>query len=353
MTIDDKSDDWCLEYLRFTRAEIKEIAFVLQIPSVFRYRIRYTPYDALALVLYRLSAPLRLKDLTHTFNRDLGWMSIIFNDVCIHIDRKFHEKLDWDRHFLTPHRLKSYCEHIQANGEPSGVIWGFIDGTHRKICRPQPETCDQSLLYSGYKHAHTIVFQGIITPDGLLVHVKGPYEGRSSDWGIWKDSGMEQKLKEFSKDEEGTQLWVYGDAGYTMTKGLMSSFRVQGATANRTAVPLQEDQEVFNANMSRQRIAVEWGFGKLVTTFAFIDFHKKLKLGLSPVGSVAFAAVILTNVHTCYHGSEVGSYFECDPPTIWEYFGVDRTDYHGLDMDGSEEQTGGESGLEEDILDNE
>ena len=120
MTIDDKSDDWCLEYLRFTRAEIKEIAFVLQIPSVFRYRIRYTPYDALALVLYRLSAPLRLKDLTHTFNRDLGWMSTIFNDVCIHIDRKFHEKLDWDRHFLTPHRLKSYCEHIQANGEPSG-----------------------------------------------------------------------------------------------------------------------------------------------------------------------------------------------------------------------------------------
>ena len=43
MTIDDNSDDWCLEYLRFTRAEIKEIAFVLQIPSVFRYRIRYTP----------------------------------------------------------------------------------------------------------------------------------------------------------------------------------------------------------------------------------------------------------------------------------------------------------------------
>jgi len=28
MTIDDNSDDWCLGYLRFTRVEIKEIAFV-------------------------------------------------------------------------------------------------------------------------------------------------------------------------------------------------------------------------------------------------------------------------------------------------------------------------------------
>ena len=94
-------------------------------------------------------------------------------------------------------------------------------------------------------------------------------------------------------------MWVYGDAGYAMTKGLMSSFRAQGATANRAAVPLQEDQEVFNANMSRQRIAVEWGFGKLVTTFAFIDFHKTLELGLSLVGSLVFAVILLTNVHTC------------------------------------------------------
>ena len=31
MTIDERDDDWCLEYLRFTRSEIKEIAFVLQI----------------------------------------------------------------------------------------------------------------------------------------------------------------------------------------------------------------------------------------------------------------------------------------------------------------------------------
>jgi len=36
MTIDHHDDTWCLEYLRFTPAEMKEIAFVLQIPSLFR-----------------------------------------------------------------------------------------------------------------------------------------------------------------------------------------------------------------------------------------------------------------------------------------------------------------------------
>ena len=35
MTVDERDDDWCLEYLPFTRSEIKEIAYVLQIPSSF------------------------------------------------------------------------------------------------------------------------------------------------------------------------------------------------------------------------------------------------------------------------------------------------------------------------------
>ena len=43
MTIDEYDDEWCLEFLRFTKSQIKEIAFVLQIPSKFRYGIVYSP----------------------------------------------------------------------------------------------------------------------------------------------------------------------------------------------------------------------------------------------------------------------------------------------------------------------
>jgi len=178
-----------------------------------------------------------------------------------------------------------------------------------------------------------MVFQSIVTPDGLLVHLKGPYEGRASDWGIYKDLGLQDKLKECAKDKNGRQLWVCGDAGYGMTEGIMSSYCAQGMGANCAATPLQEDQKVFNVNMAKQHIVVEWGFGKVVNMFAFIDFHKKLKFGLSPVGSLVFAAILLTNVHTCYHSSETAAYFECLPPSVWEYFGVEKEDFYRLEMD--------------------
>jgi hypothetical protein len=92
----------------------------IPIPNRFRYGIRYTPEDALALTLFRLSAPKRLKYCVEYFNR-LGWLSTVFNDVCVHLDRRYTSKLEWYAAFLTPERLEAYCEHVHANGEPSGI----------------------------------------------------------------------------------------------------------------------------------------------------------------------------------------------------------------------------------------
>jgi hypothetical protein len=149
------------------------MAAIFEIPGRFRHGIRLKPVDALALTLYRLSFPGRLKDGIPTFNRDTGWQSTVFNDVCVHLLKKYESKLFWDEKFSTPRRLELYCDRVKANGEPTGKIWGFIDGSHRRVCRPQPETCDQEIMYSGYKHAHTTAWQGIVAPDGLFVHLSG------------------------------------------------------------------------------------------------------------------------------------------------------------------------------------
>ena len=85
-TIDQHDDTWCLVFIHFTKSQVKEMAFILRIPTKFRYGICYTAYNALALVLYRLSLPLRLKDVVDHFNRDLGWISTVFNDICVHFD---------------------------------------------------------------------------------------------------------------------------------------------------------------------------------------------------------------------------------------------------------------------------
>jgi hypothetical protein len=101
----------------------------------------------------------------------------------------------------------------------------------------------------------------IVTPDGLFVHLSGAWEGRAADWGIWKDSGISEILQEYSKNTHGQR-----DAGYGLEDVIMSSYRAGRGT------DLGADEGIFNASMSRQRIAVEWGFGKVVNLFGLIDY---------------------------------------------------------------------------------
>jgi hypothetical protein len=133
--------------------------------------------------------------------------------------------------------------------------------------------------------------------------------------------GISETLEQYSKNTQGQRVFVYGDAGYGFEDVIMSSYRAGRGTE------LEADEGIFNASMSRQRIAVEWGFGKVVDLFGLIDYYKKLKIGLSAVEAWIFTAILLTNCHTCMYGSQVASYFECSPPTLWEYFGVRDEDY--------------------------
>ncbi|RPA94536.1 hypothetical protein L873DRAFT_1936944 [Choiromyces venosus 120613-1] len=43
---------------------------------------------------------------------------------------------------------------------------------------------NQSVYYSGYKKAHGFQFQSIMTPDGIMSSLHGPYTRPSSDWMI-------------------------------------------------------------------------------------------------------------------------------------------------------------------------
>ncbi|KAA8912431.1 hypothetical protein FN846DRAFT_791557, partial [Sphaerosporella brunnea] len=116
-----------------------------------------SPTTVLCLALYRLSWPRPLKDCMGVFGHERVWLSTVFNDVTI-----------WDSARLTPQTFTLYCERVADKGEPSGKIWGFIDGTFKVICRPDKRRAPQRPLYSGYKKHHGLVFQGIDTPDGLM-----------------------------------------------------------------------------------------------------------------------------------------------------------------------------------------
>ena len=82
------------------------------------------------------------------------------------------------------------------------------------------------------------------------------------------------------------------------------------------------DQEEFNSSMSKVREAVERVFSDIVTYFAFLDFKKNLKIGLSPVGVMYSVCALLRNACTCLYGSTTSTYFDVQPPTLDDYFQV-------------------------------
>ncbi|KAI8819055.1 uncharacterized protein EV422DRAFT_131203 [Fimicolochytrium jonesii] len=71
--------------------------------------------------------------------------------------------------------------------------------------------------------------------------------------------------------------------------------------------------------MSAVRTCVEWGFGKIIQLWAFVDFAKNQNIWLQPVGRFYLLATLFTNIHTCIHGSLTTSTFNVEPPTVQMY----------------------------------
>jgi len=122
--------------------------------------------------------------------------------------------------------IKSYAQTIEGIGGP-GNIWGFIDGTLCSICRPKQ---GQHQFYTGYKLCHklchAIKFQGITTPDGLIAFLAGPFEGKLGDWMAWRQSGVEEILRDIlSENIEQGRLFLYGDHAYSLSFGIICPFK--------------------------------------------------------------------------------------------------------------------------------
>ena len=124
-------------------------------------------------------------------------------------------------------------------------------------------------------------------------------------------SGLYPRLQQSSVDTNGRPLCVYGDVAYPLRPQLQAPFRNPILT---------QDQKNFNTSMSQVRTSVEWLFGDITSWFAFIDFKKNLKIGLSSVGKMYLVCALLKNARTCLYGSTTTEYFQIDPPVITDYF---------------------------------
>ena len=77
-------------------------------------------------------------------------------------------------------------------------------------------------------------------------------------------SGLSEKIQQFQRPN-GDPYVLYGDGAYGISQNIMGPFR----GANLTV-----EERCFNTRMSKVRICVEWGFGKISQDFAFLDLKK-------------------------------------------------------------------------------
>lgn len=307
--LDEFSEGQCKVFFRFYKEDIELLANALRIPEEIRLENRcvVNKIDALCILLARLAYPCRLVQLERMFGRPKTTLSMIVKTMVNMIYERFSGKLqDLDQNWISLRR-QTYADAVHDKGAPLKNVFAFIDGTVRPMCRPKE---GQRVVYNGHKRVHALKFQSIVAPDGMILDMYGPIEGRRHDMALFAASGLGDQFEQGQwTDRDGHPYSLYGDPAYPLKDYLQSPIR------NPTTV----NEQLFNARMSSVRECVEWGFGKIIQNFAFLDFKKNLKVLLQPVGKLYIVGSFLTNCHTCLYGSQTGEFFGLQPPNIEEY----------------------------------
>lgn len=126
-----------------------------------------------------------------------------------------------------------------------------------------------------------------------------------------RQSGLLQQLQAHCNTVDGHPLCIYGDPAYPQRQHLQGPYKHNGLT---------EEERVFNSAMSGVRVSVEWVFGDIAGYFAFVDFKKNQKIGLSEIGTMYRICALFRNALTCLYGSLSSDFMGLDPPTLEDYF---------------------------------
>lgn len=311
LDIDAYDDITCERLFRFRADEIRDIIVALRMPDYFTLvnRGRIPSIEGVCIVLRRLAYPCRYIELVQMFGRSESMLSRITSTVLRWIcDRWMDTLFHWDHARLTPAKLEEFARAVKDAGSLLPGVIGFIDGTVRPIARPIE---GQELDYNGHHRVHAMKYQAVTSPDGIIIHLSGPYQGRHHDLSLLRASGITNSLYQHAKDTRGNQLYLYGDPGYQISPVLMVPYSTTNITPR---------QQAFNESMSRVRVAVEWTFGHVLQYFAFSDYKKSQRSLLSCVHRHYVVSVLFSNIHSCItqNNAAVGR-FGVLPPSLEEY----------------------------------
>ena len=173
----------CKAEFRVEKSDLLQLADALLIPQIFKcdQRSECDGMEGLCMLLRRLAYPCRYSDLIARFGRPVPEICMMTNKVLNFIFENHGPRItQWNNNtILNPECLEQYAEAIYAKGAALNNCFGFVDGTVWPICRPicrpicQPNE-NQRQVYNGHKRVHTLNFQSVAIPNGLIANLYGP-----------------------------------------------------------------------------------------------------------------------------------------------------------------------------------
>ena len=125
-------------------------------------------------------------------------------------------------------------------------------------------TREQRAFFNGHKRYHAIKFQGVVTPDGIVVDLSGPELGTRHDVHLLHESGVLLQCQQHMNSASGDPYILYGDPAYGMSTHLDCPYSTE------TYGPLTAAMIEFNKRMSACRVTVEWVFKEMTSKWAFV-----------------------------------------------------------------------------------
>ena len=216
-------DDDVAAQFRFMKRDIPRKRDALDLPNEitchFYNDLVVDSTEALCIVLSRLAYPCRYLDMVPLFGISVPQLSI-FNQTIDLIDSSHNHRLsDLNQGWLSPRCLKAFADSVHRKGAALDNMWGFIDGTVRPCCRP---TVNQRILYNKHKRLHTLKYQCVTTPSGMIANLFGPVESKKHDCAILAMSGLLQTLQRYSHGPNREVRYFFGDPAYPLRRNLLA-----------------------------------------------------------------------------------------------------------------------------------
>mmetsp|Transcript_18556 Transcript_18556/g.31219 ORF Transcript_18556/g.31219 Transcript_18556/m.31219 type:complete len:424 (+) Transcript_18556:55-1326(+) len=339
VTIEEISDSDCRTRYLFTKEQLVRLHKALRLDRWPEVKLdngsKFGSEEIMLIGLHRFVFPQRFCDMTSIYGRDWSALNRAFNWFCKYMRIHFSHLIYDNCEYWKP-EFEYFAECVRKKVEEksdgnirfdpgSYCVFGFVDDTVIKTTRPGGGPCEegpnaarfntliQMAFYSGYKKHHGIKYQTLELPNGLCMDAFGPCSFRQNDLEVLGLSNLNNRLADLN-DVGGKQYKTYCDGIFPVLSHMLSKHI--GATTR--------EQRYENGIMTKIRIGNEWAYGITGNLFSLINWSYGLRLRQNREHANYFAvATILRNAHCCLNGSNISQYFNCYPPSLENYFGIE------------------------------